>query len=280
MRRRLLAVASAVLLAACSRPPGEHPASTSTTTTSTLPAKLSLNEITALEQTPGSTPALGHAVESPSAPVPGLPGMPGPSPAFGPVDAPVRVVVFTDFQCPVCRRVVEPLKYLARTHPNDVRLVVKQNALPIHPHAARAAAAALAAFRQEKFWEYQDRLFANPQQLDEASLIAHAQALGLDVARFQQDMDGEAVQAQIKYETAIADHLGLRGTPAFVVNAVSSAGWGSYTGIESSMEKELQRAHALTGMGIPPPQLAFEATRQAGPKGAMIAEALFIPPAS
>src|SRR6185369_7655646 len=93
------------------------------------------------------------------APVEGLDGAPGPSPAYGPAAAPVYVFVLTDFQCPVCRRAVEPLKYLARRYPNDVRLVVKQNALVSHNRAAAAAAASIAAFRQGKYWAFADRLF-------------------------------------------------------------------------------------------------------------------------
>ena len=86
----------------------------------------------------------------------------------------MRVYVLTDFQCPVCRRIVEPLKYLARRHPNEVRLIVKQNALPSHRNATAFAAASMAAFRQGKFWPYHDRLFANAGAADEATLVGHA----------------------------------------------------------------------------------------------------------
>jgi hypothetical protein len=86
----------------------------------------------------------------------------------------VHVYVLTDFQCPVCRRIVEPLKYLARRHPNEVRLIVKQNALPSHRNATAFAAASMAAFRQGKFWPYHDRLFANAGAADEATLVGHA----------------------------------------------------------------------------------------------------------
>src|SRR4051812_11038349 len=92
-------------------------------------AELGMQETIALENTPGSTPPLADATEPAPAPMEGLEGAPGPSPAYGPVAAPVYVFVLTDFQCPVCRRAVEPLKYLARRYPTDVRLVIKQNAL-------------------------------------------------------------------------------------------------------------------------------------------------------
>src|SRR5690348_12792266 len=95
-------------------------------------AELGMQETIALEGTPGSTAPLTDATQPAPAPMEGLDGAPGPSPAYGPASAPVYVFVLTDFQCPVCRRAVEPLKYLARRYPNDVRLVVKQNALVSH----------------------------------------------------------------------------------------------------------------------------------------------------
>src|SRR5688572_17149975 len=102
-------------------------------------AEMSLQEVLALEHTPGSTPPLEDAKQAAPAPVSGLEGAPGVSPAYGPATAPVYVFLLTDFQCPVCRRVVEPLKYLARRYPNDVRVVVKHNALVTHNRAAAAA---------------------------------------------------------------------------------------------------------------------------------------------
>ncbi len=87
----------------------------------------------------GSTPPLAHNVDPAPAPVAGLVGTPGASPGFGPENAPVRIFLFTDFQCGVCPRVVEPLKHLARAYPDDVRIVLKQNALATHGRAARLA---------------------------------------------------------------------------------------------------------------------------------------------
>jgi protein-disulfide isomerase len=242
-------------------------------------AELTHQQVTALEQTPGSTPALDDATEPPPAAVAGLPGAPGPSPAFGPADAPVHVFVLTDFQCPVCRRVVEPLKYLVRRYPTDVRIVVKHNALTSHARSATMAAAAVAAFRQRRFAAYADRLFANPTQTDDASLVANAQAIGLDVERFRKDMADPAVAAQVQYESALASSIELRSTPAFVVNGAVQQGWGSYMGMRAIVDRELARARLVAAGGVPAGRVAYEATRQSGPKGEQLAAALF-PPSS
>ena len=254
------------------------PAATVPGTATRVPAALTPQELNALETSPGSTPSLAQSVEPPSTPVAGLGGKPGPSPAYGPKDAPVRIYLFTDFQCPVCVRAVEPIKYLARTDPNDVRVVIKENALAIHSRSARVAAASLAAFRQGKFWELYDRLFANPGKRDDQDLIAYARALGLDVARFQRDMDDRAVAEQVKYESALAASIDLAPTPGLVVNGTRQVGWGNYADVENHVKRELERARKIAERGVPARRVAYEATRQSGPKGEQLAAALFAVP--
>jgi protein-disulfide isomerase len=236
---------------------------------------LTPQELVALERVPGKTPALSHEVEPAPAAVAGLPGTPGPSPAYGREDAPVRVYVFTDFQCPVCPRVAEPMKYLVRAHPDDVRVILKMNALPSHGRAARLAAAGLAAFRQGKFWEFHDRLFANPQRNSDEDLVSLAQAIGLDVSRFRADMDDEAVTEQVKYESALAVSLDLASTPGLVVNGVKSLGWGSYMSLENRVKQEIARAQRIAKEGAPAARLSYEATRKAEPDGEKLAAALY-----
>jgi protein-disulfide isomerase len=238
-------------------------------------AELGMQETIALENTPGSTPPLADATEPAPAPMEGLEGAPGPSPAYGPVAAPVYVFVLTDFQCPVCRRAVEPLKYLARRYPTDVRLVIKQNALVSHSRAAAAAAASIAAFRQGKYWAYADRLFQSGSGLDDDGLVTHAQALGLDAERFKKDMTDPAAAAQVKYENALSNKLDMASTPGFIVNGTKQMGWGSYMGIKSAVDKELARAKQIAAGGVAPDRVAYEATKQSGPNGPAMADALF-----
>jgi protein-disulfide isomerase len=234
-----------------------------------------MQETIALEGTPGSTPPLTDATQPAPAPVEGLDGAPGPSPAYGPVSAPVYVFILTDFQCPVCRRMVEPMKYLARRYPTEVRLVVKQNALVSHSRAAAAAAASIAAFRQGKYWAFEDRLFSNPGSLDDEGLVTSGQALGLDAERFKKDMADPATAAQVKYENALANKLELPSTPGFIINGTKQMGWGSYMGVKSTVDKELARAKQIAAGGVAPDRVAYEATKQSGPNGEMIANALF-----
>src|SRR5437867_1103461 len=108
-------------------------------------------------------------------------------PALGPSPAKVLVIVFSDFQCPVCRRTADATQQIAEEFPGEVRVEFWQHPLATHSNAENAAVASLAAQRQGKFWEYHDELFRNQADIDPASLARYAEQLGLDVERFKTD---------------------------------------------------------------------------------------------
>jgi hypothetical protein len=126
-----------------------------------------------------------------------------------------------------------------------------------------------------EFWAYSDRLFANPGSFDDDGLVTNGQALGLDAERFKKDMADPAVAAQVKYENALAGKFELQSTPGFMINGTKQMGWGSYMGLKSAVEKELARAKQIAAGGVAPDRVAYEATKQSGPNGEMIANALF-----
>lgn len=201
-----------------------------------------------------------------------LAGEPGPSPGAGPNDAPLKVWVFSDFQCPVCKRAVEPMKQLRKELGDDVQIVFLHNALKMHPQAEIASRAAIAAFRQDAFWAYHDKLFKNQRNLRRPDLIMYARELDLDVEQFKKDMDSDSAKAQVKYERALAKKLDMKGTPGFLINGESMVGWGSYGGFESLAKRELERAERLGGEDLSGEELARKATMKAGDKGATFAE--------
>jgi len=274
------AVAILALTAGCERRAAEPPATTTTVraaaVSTTAPVRTT-TDTKDLEGMPASTPPLTDVAAPPTRALPRLTGMPNSSPAAGPLDAPVRVYVFTDYQCPVCRRALEPLKLLSRSFPTDVCVIVKHAVSSRHPLAADAAAASLAAFRQQRFWALQDRLFVDQTRLGRLELVALARDVGLDTAAFARDLDDEAVVAQVRYESALAQQLSVAATPSFVVNGRVQRGWGSYRGLESVVEREVVRASAIAAEGVPRARLAYEATRRAGPDGERLAAALFEP---
>ncbi len=183
------------------------------------------------------------------------------SPYLGPRAAPVVVNVFSDFQCPVCTRAADPVKQLVLDFPDKVKVVFRQNALPMHPRALPAAVAALAAGKQGKFWQYHDRLFANPRALDDASLRRIASDLGLDLAQWDKDVADPRVALKVREESAAAIQVGALGTPGILVNGIRQAGWSSYWGLRQIVQREIAATEALVASGTALPEAVAQRIR-------------------
>ena len=161
--------------------------------------------------------------------------------SLGPEDASVTIVEFTDYQCPFCSRVHPTVKKLLDDYPNDLRVVMKHNPLPIHPQAPGAAKAAIAAGKQGKFWEMHERIFANQRKLGDADLRAHATALGLDLEQWDKDRASSGVAALIARDQAEARRLGSTGTPAFFINGRYLSGAQPYEVFKQRIDAELAK---------------------------------------
>jgi hypothetical protein len=107
----------------------------------------------------------------------------------GPVDAPLSLVEYGDFECPFCGRATGVVEDLRTRFGDRLRYVFRHTPLSdVHPNAMLAAEAAEAAAAQGRFWEMHDRLFAHQDRLSAADLLDHAAAIGLDVTRFSRDL--------------------------------------------------------------------------------------------
>jgi len=177
-------------------------------------------------------------------------------PALGPSPAKVLVIVFSDFQCSVCRRSADATQQIAEEFPGDVRVEYWQHPLASHSNAENAAVASLAAQRQGKFWEYHDELFRNQAAIDPLSLSRYAEQLGLDVPRFKTDYAAPELRARAKKEAAVAERLGAQNTPAFMVNGKLKTGWGSWYAFRADIERELVEARKLKDQGTPLDRIA------------------------
>jgi protein-disulfide isomerase len=142
----------------------------------------------------------------------------GTSPSRGKKDAPVTVLHYTDFQCPVCKRVAPTLDQLAAAYPESVRIVYKMHPLRIHNQATIAAEAFLAANAQGKFLEMHDKLFERQASLSRETILAIAKEIGLDVPRFTNDLDTHAYLAVIEQETKEVVAIGSTATPTSFIN--------------------------------------------------------------
>jgi protein-disulfide isomerase len=177
-------------------------------------------------------------------------------PALGPQPAKVTVIVFSDFQCPVCRRTADATQQIAEEFPGEVRVEFWQNPLAMHANAENAAVASLAAQRQGKFWEYHDEVFRNQGNLGFASLSKDAEQVGLDLDRFKSDYAAPELRLRVKAESAVATRFGAKSTPAFMVNGKVHIGWGSWLGFRADVERELVLARKLETPGTTIEQIA------------------------
>lgn len=140
------------------------------------------------------------------------------SPATGPVNAPVTMVVWSDFECPACGYALPKIDALLEKYPNDIRLVHKLYPLKAHPHSRAAAHAAIAARRQGKYWEMEKALFSHQKHLEDADLEEYARNVGLDLARYAKDIADPKADEIIERDRAEADKNGFSGTPFILIN--------------------------------------------------------------
>jgi RNA polymerase sigma factor (sigma-70 family) len=137
-------------------------------------------------------------------------------PSRGPASAPVTIVVFQDNLCPYCGRALATMDQLFEEYPNKLRIVVKQ--FVVHPSARLSSEACYAADAQGKFWEMHDLLFAHQDDLSHDALVEYARQIGLDVARFTTALDRHEYAKQVDEDMAAGKQVGVRGTPAFLIN--------------------------------------------------------------
>ena len=143
----------------------------------------------------------------------------GKSPVKGPPNAQVSIVEFSDYQCPFCARADPLMKEVLKLYPDQVNLVYKHFPLvSIHQMALGAAQAAVAAQKQGKFWEMHEILFANQRALQPEKLKEYAKQIGLDVAKFEADMNSDETKSSIQEDMRLSQTVGVRGTPTMFVN--------------------------------------------------------------
>jgi protein-disulfide isomerase len=134
--------------------------------------------------------------------------------------AAVTLVEYGDFECPYCGRAYPVVKELERRFGARLRVVFRHNPrADQHAHAESAAEAAEAAGAQGKFWEMHDRLFENQKALGDGDLAAHAAAIGLDVARFTEELRAHTHMAHVHAEAVTGAHT-VRTNPTFFINGV------------------------------------------------------------
>jgi protein-disulfide isomerase len=139
--------------------------------------------------------------------------------ALGPAHAPVTLVEYGDFECPMCKQASGAVKLILRQFDQRVRYVFRHFPLEeVHPHALAAAEVAEVAGAQGQFWRMHDLLFEHQDQLKSTQLHEYAESLGLDMARYTSELDDHIYLQRVREHQASGSASGVRATPTFFVN--------------------------------------------------------------
>ncbi|AKT41426.1 DsbA family protein [Chondromyces crocatus] len=175
---------------------------------------------------------------------------PGPSNAWkGGDKAKVVMQVFSDFECPFCKRVEDTVTQVEKTYGDKIKIVWRHRPLPMHKNAPLASEAAQEAFAQKGnagFWAYHGLLFKNagagPDVLARPALEKYAEEAGLDLAKFKAALDGNTQKAVVDADNAVAEKAGISGTPAFVINGYFISGAQPFSKFKKIIDTALREA--------------------------------------
>ena len=139
--------------------------------------------------------------------------------AQGAADAPITLVEFGDYECPHCGRAYPIVKRVQKALGKRLRFVFRNMPLTqVHPHAELAAESAEAAGAQGQFWAMHDALFEHQRTLGPELVVRLAQQLGLDVPRFEKDVNDGRFRDRVRRDFNGGVRSGVDGTPTFYVN--------------------------------------------------------------
>ena len=138
------------------------------------------------------------------------------SPSYGNEQGDVVIVEFFDYRCGFCRRMTDPL-FEAVEADAGVRWVFKEFPV-LGAESELAARAALASRKQGKYVEFHRVLMSGPASFNEAILAQLARSVGMDPLQLRKDMEDPAIVAALRRNAEIAEQIGIRGTPAFLIN--------------------------------------------------------------
>lgn len=173
--------------------------------------------------------------------------LPASGPSFGPADAKVTIVIFSDFQCPYCRELAKTVRdNVSKNYPKDVRVVFENFPIEsIHPwaHAAAEAAACIADQKVESFWEFHDWIFQHQGEISAINLkekaLAFAKDQSLDTAKLSTCIDTHSEAHRVDEDIAAGRALQIQQTPTSFVNGRLLPGAVSWETLNTVIKMEL-----------------------------------------
>jgi protein-disulfide isomerase len=160
---------------------------------------------------------------------------------IGPLNAPVKVIEFTDFQCPFCKKARPNIKQIVDTYKDKVVYVLRDFPLSFHKQAKIAANAAQCAGEQGKYFEFANQLWDNQGNITDDKLKEIATNSGIDVAKFQACSSSNKFYKEIDKDQADGMAAGVSGTPAYFVNGKFLSGAQPFESFQQIIDEELAK---------------------------------------
>jgi protein-disulfide isomerase len=173
----------------------------------------------------------------------------GDSPSRGPVDAPVTIVMFSDFECPYCDEAFATVAALEQEFDGKIRFVYKAMPLSNHEHALLAALVGHSAKTQGKFWEYHDLVFSG-RGIDPQTIEGYAAQIGLDLEQVHRELDTLEHASAVRKDLRTAKRLKLKSTPVFFINGRILPGARPKHIFRHMIEQEIDLATRLADDGV------------------------------
>ena len=197
-------------------------------------------------------------------------------PSWGSPKAPVTIVIFSDFECPFCGKVEPTITQMKEKYgPDKLRVVWKNNPLPMHKNARGTSIAAEAVFRlggSKAFWKFHGLAFANMKGQNPEAYVEWAAQSGVDKAKFKALVDKPEVAKKVDDDMAVGRAAGVSGTPASLINGVLLSGAVPPDKFSAEIDKQLKAAQDLIGKGTKPEKVyntlvAENKAKNPAPKG-------------
>ncbi len=183
--------------------------------------------------------------------------LPADGPSFGPANAPVTVVVFSDFQCPYCREFAKTVRNnLPQKYPKEVRVIFEDFPLEsLHPWAFSAAEAGRCIWEAKPaaFWAFHDWIFEHQGEVTAQNLkektLAFAQQQNLAAAPLSSCLDSHTAAAAVNESLRAARELQVQQTPSLFVNGRMVGGAVPWATLDAVIQLELNRPKEIPGPG-------------------------------
>lgn len=163
---------------------------------------------------------------------------------YGPDDASITMIEFSEYQCPYCKKNAEIVKEILEKYSKDIKYIFRDFPLDMHPNSRPAAYAAEAAGKQEKYYKYHNMLFEMYSDWTDSTdptnkFIEYAKLLELDIEKFQKDMNSQSIKDNIDKDFKYGTSLEITGVPVLYINGAQLVGAQTFESLEEAILEHL-----------------------------------------